>query len=412
MRNGRVLPSLVALTSLAGLAAAACGGESGAPGQRKSEFRDSAGIRIVENPRPPSDSRLKWEVGEEPSVSIGSVEGEEAYQLYRADDATKLPDGRIVVANGGTLELLVFDEVGGYLTVWGSRGDGPGEFAGEGILKVEPWPGDSVMACHGFDDRISLFDSEGDFGRDYRLGAEVASRTRMRDVLPDGSILASEYIAPEGFSGRASSLVRAGERHRILAADGSARADLGRYPGAEAYRYVGDFDFEWRAAFHRSDISAAWGQLAVVGANDRYEIRAYDADGALVRIVRRDHDPRRPAQAEVDRHFERILANMSEGSRGMLATVFESMPAVEALPAFAGIMADALGYLWVEEFRLDGEASGAPGLWTVFDPEGRVRGFVETPSGLDIHEIGADYILGDATGELGVQYVRLWSLSR
>ena len=332
MRNGRVLPSLVALTSLAGLAAAACGGESGAPGQRKSEFRDSADIRIVENPRPPSDSRLKWEVGEEPSVSIGSVEGEEAYQLYRADDATKLLDGRIVVANGGTLELLVFDEVGGYLTVWGSRGDGPGEFAGE--------------------------------------------------------------------------------RYRILAADGSARADLGRYPGAEAYRYVGDFDFEWRAAFHRSDISAAWGRLAVVGANDRYEIRAYDADGALVRIVRRDHDPRRPAQAEVDRHFERILANMSDGSRSMLATVFESMPPVEALPAFAGIMADALGYLWVEEFRLDGEASGAPGLWTVFDPEGRVQGFVETPSGLDIHEIGADYILGDATGELGVQYVRLWSLSR
>ena len=51
-------------------------------------------------------------------------------------------------------------------------------------------------------------------------------------------------------------------------------------------------------------------------------------------------------------------------------------------------------------------------LWTVFDPEGRVLGFVETPEGLWIWEIGEDYILGRADDELGVESVQLWPLER
>ena len=39
-------------------------------------------------------------------------------------------------------------------------------------------------------------------------------------------------------------------------------------------------------------------------------------------------------------------------------------------------------------------------FWTVFDPEGRVQGFVETPPGLVIHQIGEDFILGKVLDEL------------
>ncbi len=54
----------------------------------------------------------------------------------------------------------------------------------------------------------------------------------------------------------------------------------------------------------------------------------------------------------------------------------------------------------------------APRLWTVFDPEGRVLGLVETPEGLWIHEIGEDYILGTAWDALNVEYVQVWGLER
>ena len=46
-------------------------------------IRDSAGIRITENARPPEGSRLPWRIGPEPMVSIGELEGEEPYMLHQ-----------------------------------------------------------------------------------------------------------------------------------------------------------------------------------------------------------------------------------------------------------------------------------------------------------------------------------------
>ena len=51
-------------------------------------------------------------------------------------------------------------------------------------------------------------------------------------------------------------------------------------------------------------------------------------------------------------------------------------------------------------------------VWTVFDSEGRIQGLVETPPGLDVFEIGEDYVLGLAEDELGVEHVQMWALGR
>ncbi len=51
-------------------------------------------------------------------------------------------------------------------------------------------------------------------------------------------------------------------------------------------------------------------------------------------------------------------------------------------------------------------------MWTIFDRDGRVLGFLETPAGLAIFEIGDDYILGLARDDLGVQSVQVWPLAR
>ena len=41
-----------------------------------------------------------------------------------------------------------------------------------------------------------------------------------------------------------------------------------------------------------------------------------------------------------------------------------------------------------------------------------MQGFIETPAGLVIYEIGEDYILGKVLDELRVEYVQLWPLDR
>lgn len=59
---------------LGGGIVASCGDE-GSPLADRPQYgvRDSAGIRIAENPRPAPDSRLGWTVSTEPLVSIGTA---------------------------------------------------------------------------------------------------------------------------------------------------------------------------------------------------------------------------------------------------------------------------------------------------------------------------------------------------
>ena len=63
------------------------------------------------------------------------------------------------------------------------------------------------------------------------------------------------------------------------------------------------------------------------------------------------------------------------------------------------------------EYEAPGEET--PGrLCTIFDPEGRVLGYFETPEGMPLLEIGADYILAKVTNDLDVESVQLWPLER
>ena len=163
--------------------------------------------------------------------------------------------------------------------------------------------------------------------------------------------------------------------------------------------------FGWRL------VRATWGERIVIVTTERYEIKAFSRDGTLVRIVRLDHLPRAPAEAHVEAYIERAIPRVETPRQARQRREFRAAPVAERFPAFASVIADALDHLWVEEYEVPGEER--PGvLWTVFDPEGRVLGFVETPEGLEIYEIGEDHILGRVRGELGVESIQLWPLER
>ena len=142
----------------------------------------------------------------------------------------------------------------------------------------------------------------------------------------------------------------------------------------------------------------------MIGVQDSYEIKAFATDGSLVRIVRRDGDLDRPTKADLDEYYARRFADLPDEDRISNLNAVRDMPLVDSYPAFAEILSDRAGYLWVREYRA--------GVWTVFDPEGRAQGLIETPPGLRTFEIGQDYILGWVYDELGVEYVQLWPLSR
>lgn len=371
------------------------------------ETRDSAGIQIVENARPPEGLRLEWRIGSEPTVSIGVLEGEEPYMLYRAFDATRLSDGRIVVANGGTDELRVFEASGIHVATWGGWGEGPGEFTG--LNSVEPWPGDSVVAWYAPQLGFSVFDADGRHGRTFAFTGQDNTLPMLRfwprSATRDGSILA--WHAPEG-SDTAAAQLRNGE--------GVVRSSFGTHPGREPY--ISDQGTDramlfWKT-FGREPIWTPWGDQIAIAHTAEYEIKAYRADGSLARLVRRDHSPRTPTPEDVEAYIEEQLGSDSRRTESEIQEWrrrYQAVPVAEHFPAFESIRSDALDHLWVEEYQLPRE-EGSATVWTVFDPDGQALGLVETPTDLRISEIGADYILGYTFDEFDVQYVQLWSLER
>lgn len=396
----------IRVTGVLILLSAACGTGSDSGPLLRSEVRDSAGVTIVENARPATGSRLGWRVGEAPALSIGILEGDEAYQLYGVEDATRLVDGRIVVANGGTSELRFYSADGGHLESWGRVGEGPGEFAQWDPEAVSAWPGDSIIAAAWWRGQIEVFDADGNHGRTATLGEGYFS---FLGLMPDAEILAKPSILigmPFGAGG--STLRRQEADYAVVAPTGETHASLGTHPGDEWF-FSPTSPSARPHPFGRLVLATVWGPLAVVTVNDRYEIRAYDRDGHLTRIVRRDHQLRAPIQAELDAWLTESYADRSEEDRTRLMAMAEGMTLVEFFPAFEALHADPPGYLWVQEYKFPEQGEN---LWTVFDTDGRVQGFVETPRDLEVYEIGEDYVLGGTTDELGVERVQLWPLER
>lgn len=402
MKNRISAPLVVVCT-------AACQVERQGSTALRSETTDSAGIEIVENARPSEGSRLGWRIGPEPTVSIGRVEGEDPYLLHDASDAVMLGDGRIVVANSGTAELRVFNGSGTHLATWGGEGEGPGEFSR--LLAIEPWPGDSIIAWYGPHRGISVFDADGNHGRSFTFKANDDEAT-LWALLPQAAT-------------RNGSILAMHDPHLLIDvtvevrdAEGRRLSSLGGYPGQEMAMVTSTMADA--ILFSVRLPRATWGDLLVVGPTDRYELKAFAGDGRLARIVRRGHEPRAVTRAHVDAHVEEILSSpypddwTESRIKSYLAEQrrrYRAAPVVKHFPAFASVTADALDHLWVEEYHIPGEERRGV-LWTVFDPEGRVLGFVETAEGLEVYEIGEDHLLGRVTDELGVEHIQVLPLER
>ena len=380
------------------------------------DIRDS-GIRIVENARPADDSRLSWRIGTEPSVSIGEFEGDDPYVLHEANDAVMLPDRSILVANTGTNQIFLYDAEGVHQTTWGGSGGGPAEF--QALAGIALWPGDSILAWEAIRSssgtadlwRGAVFDAAGAPGRSFRIESGDGHGLEPRVVLASGEILGrmTRGEADDGYW-------RQGASYSLVAREDAAEVSFGTHPAREGFRgvYGGVMLHVARMAFSRGLHEAAWEGTLVIATNDRYELRAYRmSDGALARIVRREHSNRAPTRAEV---VEALLgavvkAEQPEEIIEMFRPAYDEGPIVEGFPAFRTVLVDPLGHLWVEEYTPP-DIERPARLWTVFDPDGKVLGFVETPAELSVFEIGADYLLGRATDELGIERIQVWELER
>ena len=418
-RSGALRGSLaLAVAALAGCAS----GDETSPESRSVTERDSTAIQIVESDAPAWEADQGWQVAPIPEVTIGSsssdiMGGGDEVDLYRVQGARFLSDGRIVVANAGTSEVMIFDTAGTLVTRFGGQGEGPGEL--RNIAGVHRCGGDSIAVV---DSRrtLHLFDSEGMFARraQFRLGEQAAplrgvstscrrallqQRTRMPRL--DRLGLTEDVFAWVDSFSEAVDTVTTAELLEVWTrrSDGAARP------------WIMPWGTSVRTNATRND------QL-VLGNGRVPELLRYDSTGGLQLIIRWSGQPQPVAARDRRRYSERRMeflawAPPNEPEVRFLFPALDDYPEVPThKPLFDRLLLDDRGGIWARVFpdesfglfdlRLPGPIIFTE-TWTVFDSAGVWLGDLALPERFELHSIDGDRLLGVSRDSLDTETVQV-----
>jgi hypothetical protein len=365
--------------------------------------RDSAGLTIVENAGPML-GEAAWAVANAPSVLIGSTETED---IVRARDAVRLHDGRIVVSDEGAHQVKVFSPTGELIRAVGRDGRGPGEFGH--IWSVHPFRGDSLMVYDYSQERVSILDTDGGFGRSFVV--TFGPNYWAQGVLMDSMV----FLASPGEGRRHADVpgIRWDSTWFVLYRGPDLPVDtIGRYALSEQ-RGTGAGRPRAYHFGHRTQFALA-GDRLYMGSSVSWEIGEYTLRGEVVRSIRRPYEPK-PVTPELKARFRQGYIAIIEAEEGnvppdqldrYMAFVDEA-DYPEQLPAYSAMLVDDRGNLWVEDYRIYTDAEST---WSVFDREGQWLTTVDMPHGLQVLAIGDAYVLGFIRDDMGLDRVVLFAL--
>jgi hypothetical protein len=391
---------------------------------RDSAFVDVRGERAVvavaESLRPVWAPGAGWRVSATPRITIGGDEAPRNATFHRVRHAARLPDGRLLVGDGATLRVRLYDPSGRHLRDIGGRAADEispiagadaalpaGEFLGLGGFIVH---GDTLLVLGG-PATIYRYSLQGEgLGRspvpvEDRFGDGGTSAFEL--LLSDGSLLAfiesPHAPRPDGPFRPRFGVVR-------LAAGSLAEDTVGWFGGPEHVR-SGAVD-RWVAFAANTEIAAGRDRI-FVGDSRTGIINVYGYDGRMLRIIRRAWPEVSVDAADAERYRvafrERVSTSGGTGAVTGYERVLAELPVARALPTFRTILADATGHLWAEAYPWP---PGQAPAWSIFDRDGRWLGDVTLPPGLRPLEIGRDYLLGVRDGSPGPDRVELYALDR
>lgn len=389
---------------------------------------DSAGVAIVENRGAVWSGESAWRVDPVPEVEIGGLDAAPEYAVHDVAGALRLDDGRIVIADRGSMELRLYDENGVYLESKGGPGGGPGEF--QTLWTLTRYRSDSLMIWDSGNIRFSVHDQDGDFHRTFKLQPGPEAQPHFPGprilALEDGSILGFEWLSPmnqpEGLYRPVVDYIRfspTGEPGDVALSVPFREWMLARFdPGIEM-RMSGPPTTMTELLFARESFLSIHDGTIWVGraAGAEFALEAYGGDGTLLRRVENTTFSPVPVEpGHVEAEIEGRLAEaerMRERMPAMDAYVkkqketLEKLPAPEFFPPYQDLRTATDGHVWVQAYAPPGVE---PTLWSVFDPEGRLLGEITLPESFAVTDLGPDYVLGTFVDELDVQHVRLHRL--
>ncbi len=375
-------------------------------GTQSSATTDSPGVQVVTSD--PFNSGATCRADAEPMLTIGDEAGDDdALWFSTIRGMGLLSDGSVAVVDRSSAEVRVFGPDGIHRLSMGRSGEGPGEFSNPWFLWV--LPGDTLWVADYRPWRYNVFTRDGRFVRAAQMMPVYPNPSRGGGVLRGGTSINTRttYNTRTDFSVPDTLIVEAHD------ADGGLMSTLARVPNrvegmttkSEAANLV------LTPLFSASAAVDAMGSTIAVGHGRDPEVRLYDEELRLQSIVRWSEPAREVTSAHAsawrDRYVESLGGRDSDRWGAIAeATIDADRPVADLFPAFSSLRVGTDGRLWVAPYPRPGEEQRR---WMGFEPDGTFSCHLERVP-MSIQEIGADYVLGVQSDELGVQTVAMYRL--
>lgn len=381
--------------------AACSGSDSGPPLMIQ---RDSAGIEIVEATRPLWGNSSGWSIDVDPVVDLALSGSGPPHEFYQVRSMKQRPDGSLLIADGSSLEVRLYSETGQFRGSLGGSGGGPGEF--RDLDRIE-MAGDTLLALG--DGRVTVVTPDLTAVRTFDLDRFIPGLlfTTHLHYLDEGAIL------PELFSpvlpGRGPSGLHWHPVPLLLFdMEGEQIDSIGETRGHEQYLSGEGSSRTGGPLFARTSHVAALGQRIYRGSSEMMQVEELDTSGNLVRILRIPDYPLELSEARIAAEREALIERFGPMGGQQL---FGNAPASDTRPAFADILVDPSGAVWLELYRGESEQD-EPEEWLVLDADGTWLGTLEIPDRFNVSDIAMDAVLGVWEDELDVEHPQVLRLTR
>jgi hypothetical protein len=372
--------------------------------------------RVVENQAPRWGPAEVWRVGPEARLSLGVLDGGEAYQLVSIAAAARQSDGDLVVADAGARTVRLYGPDGAHRRMLGGPGRGPGEFQNPQQIRIGA--GDSILVWDDAAYRLTRFGPDGELAGVQTVSREAIARSVEPPLYPGrawmlsgGELLVrlvekSKEMPTTGRFRPRSGVLRVsddGSAARLLMAFGGAEQVMVEAPWGPS-PVVPPFARDTHIAVHPTEARAC------VGEGDGPSVVCFAADG-------RRTESRWPAEALAVRRGAAEVARWRAATADLyrqklddddLRRLLAAVPVPDVRPPYSALRLDAEGHLWVRRGPTE-DGEGIEHL--VFDSGGVLLGRVSMPP-IRVLEIGADYVLGVSEDALEVEYIRLYPLTK
>ena len=323
-----------------------------------STVRDSLGVTVVESFAPRWSEGEAWTIEDDPLVDLARSGSGDMHDFFLVRDVLRTASGHVVVVNGSSSQIRVYDSEGRFVRAYGGDGDGPGEFRGlwgvvltqaETLVGFELSPGG----------RGAEFDMDGGLVGTFRMppGVRGLAHPVPSDQVwgfNDGYTMDSDL--PPGLRRDTATVVR-------LSEDRTAGVPVASVVGWE------------HVVLPEGDVIPLMGRMThvvptgdgdlVVGLADELEYSVLDGETGDVRRVARILGASLAVTGdEVDRE---IQARLGPNPRAFTRDLLARLPVPARRPAYQRLLVDGEGNVWAGEF-LGLARRDEPQRWHVWGP--------------------------------------------